>query len=344
MTKTKTLSKRFAVTAAAACAGMVLAAVTASAQEQRFDLRCAPFGSIMYTVGNAIQNIVEKHHPRLRIVNAEGPGSTAMTVNLMQGGTWANSIGCTSLLDFIYAEQGVQPFFNEKQPTIRKDVKVLFNGFYGAIGVLTTDPSIESAADLHGKRLALGRRAQAHWGGLPALFLERGLPDVKPQMEFMGTAPSHEALPEGRADAIISQIVMSPDGSKAYLPGVVSQLFASGHQIHLVGFPKDAFQRAASAGVEFQPITVNKTALPDAASNRSVQWIYSPATIAVHRDFSEDVAYELTKVLIENAREFPNYAATLNVIASAEGLLGSWKAEDLHPGALRAFREAGVIE
>lgn len=344
MTTMNTFLLGLGARALAAGALLAMAAPAAYAQEKSFDLRCAPFGSIMYTVGNAIQDITQKHHPTLRIVNAEGPGSTAMTVNLMQGGTWAESIGCTSLLDFVYAEEGVDPFFTEKYPNVRDDIKVLFNGFYGAIGILTTDPSIETAADLDGKRLALGRRAQAHWGGLPALFMERGLPEVKPQMEFMGTAPSHEALPEGRADAIVSQIVMSPDGTKAYLPGVVSQLFASGREIHLVGFPDEAFERAAGAGVDFQPITVDKSSVPDAASDRSVKWIYSPATIAVHKDFPEDVAYDLTKVLIDNASEFPTYAATLNVIASGEGLLGNWKAEDLHPGALRAFREAGLID
>lgn len=216
----------------------------ASAQTKEIGFRCAPFGSIMYTVGNAIQDLTQKRHATLRVTNAEGPGSTAITVNLMSGGEWVNTIGCTSLLDYTYAEQGVEPFFSEAHPEIRTDVKVLFNGFYGAIGVLTTDPAIESATDLDGRSLALGRRAQAHWGGLPALFLEKGMPEVDPDMEFMGTAPSHEALVENRTEAIISQIVMSPDGAKAFKPGVVSQLFASGRDIYLVGFPNEAFQKA----------------------------------------------------------------------------------------------------
>ena len=111
----------------------------ASAQAQEIGLRCAPFGSIMYTVGNAIQDLTQKRHPTLRITNAEGPGSTAMTVNMMEGGVWAKSIGCTSVLDYVYAEQGIKPFFDEAHPTVRDDVKILFNGFYGAIGILTTN-------------------------------------------------------------------------------------------------------------------------------------------------------------------------------------------------------------
>ncbi|MDN2568076.1 TAXI family TRAP transporter solute-binding subunit [Aquibium sp. A9E412] len=329
---------------AAAALGLMGLAGQAAAQTEEIGMRCAPFGSIMYTVGNAIQDLTEKRHPTLRIVNAEGPGSTAVTVNMMAGGEWAQTVGCTSVLDYVYAEQGVEPFFDEPHPDVRDQVKVLFNGFYGAIGILTTDPAIESATDLDGRTLALGRRAQAHWGGLPALFLESGLPDVKPEMEFMGTTPSHEALPEGRADAIISQLVMTPDGTQAFKPGVVSQLFASGQEIHLVGFPEEAFERAAEVGLTFRAMTVDKTIVPEAASDRSVKWIYSPASIAVHKDFPEETAYELTKFMIENAEALPTYAATLSVIATTEGLLGDWKAEDLHPGAARAFREAGALE
>ena len=323
-----------------------LAAMTAqtAADTTEVSMRCAPFGSIIYTVGNAIQDLTEKRHPTLRIINAEGAGSTSVTVNMLAGGAWAETVGCTSVLDYVYAEQGIAPFFEEPVPNVREDIKVLFNGFYGAIGVLTTDPSIESASDLDGKTLAMGRRAQAHWGGLPALFFEKGLPDVKPNMEFMGTAPSHEALPEGRADAVISQLVMTPDGSQAFKPGVVGQLFATGQDIHLAGFPQDAFDRAAEVGLTFRAMTVDNTVVPEAASERSVKWIYSPAALAVHRDFPEEIAYELTKFMIENADALPTYAATLQVIATGEGLLGDWTIDQLHPGSARAFREAGLLD
>lgn len=324
--------------------GATLLSTQVMAETTEVGLRCAPFGSIMYTVGNAIQDLTASRHETLRVVNAEGPGSTAVTVNMMAGGEWTRSLGCTSVLDYVYAEQGIEPFFDRAHPDVRDNVKILFNGFYGAIGILTTDTAIETAADLDGRSLALGRRAQAHWGGLPALFFEVGLPDINPNMEFMGTTPAHEALPERRADAIISQLVMTPDGTQAFKPGVVSQLFASGLDIHLVGFPDEAFERAAEFGLTFRPMIVDRNVVPEVASDRSVNWIYSPASIAVHADFPEDIAYELTKFMMENADALPSYAATLSVIATPEGLLGDWQAADLHPGAARAFREAGLLD
>ena len=85
---------------------------------------------------------------------------------------WRKSIGCTSLLDYAYAESGVAPFFDKPVPEVRKEVKILFNGFYGAIGILSTDPAVKTAKDLNGKRLALGKISQAHWGGLAQTLLQ----------------------------------------------------------------------------------------------------------------------------------------------------------------------------
>lgn len=314
------------------------------AQDAEIALRCAPFGSIMYVLGNAIQDLSRRDLQGIDIINSEGPGSTAVTVNMLRQEQWRKSIGCTSLLDYAYAENGVAPFFDKPVPEIRKEIKILFNGFYGAIGILSTDPNIKKARDLDGKRLALGKVSQAHWGGLPRLFFEAGLPDVKVNMEFMGTDPSHDAMAENRVQAIISQLVVSPDGARAFKPGVVTQLFASGRDIHLVGFDEEDFARASKAGVPFRAIEIGSKAIPEAAQSASVNWIFSPAALGVHKDFPEDLAYKITKFVIENSGKLPEYDAMLNVIASPEGLLGDWTADDLHPGAARAFRESGALK
>jgi hypothetical protein len=329
---------------AAVITAAFLGGLPVRAQDAEVALRCAPFGSIMYVLGNAIQDLSRRDLQGIDIVNSEGPGSTAVTVNMLRQEQWRKSIGCTSLLDYAYAENGVAPFFDKPVPEIRKEIKILFNGFYGAIGILSTDPNIKKAKDLDGKRLALGKVSQAHWGGLPRLFFEAGLPDVKVNMEFMGTDPSHDAMAEGRVQAIISQIVVSPDGVRAFKPGVVTQLFASGRNIHLVGFDEEDFARASKAGVPFRAIEIGSKAIPEAAQSAPVKWIFSPAALGVHKDFPEDLAYEITKFVIENSGKLPEYDAMLNVIASPEGLLGDWTADDLHPGAARAFREAGVLK
>ena len=325
------------------CAVALLSAATvfataARAQDKEVALRCAPFGSIMYVMGNAVQDMTRQGLQGIKVINSEGPGSTAVTVNMLKQEQWRSSIGCTSLLDYAYAESGVAPFFDKPIPDVRKQVRILFNGFYGAIGILSTDPAVKTAKDLDGKRLALGKISQAHWGGLPKLFFKAGLPNVKVNMEFMGTDPSHDAMAEGRVQSVITQLVVSPDGSRAFKPGVVTQLFASGRKIHLVGFDDQDFKKAAAAGAPFRAIEIGPTAVPEAEASGTVKWVFSPAALGVHKDFPEDLAYKITKFVIEKAGKFPEYDAMLNVIASREGLLGDWTEADLHPGAARAFK------
>jgi len=329
---------------AAAVAGCLLLGTGGQAFAQtEISMSCAPFGSIMYAVGNAMQDLAQKEKADFRIVNAEGPGSTAVTVNMLRDESWQKRIGCTSQLDFVYANRGVQPFFSEPDPNLGDDIKILFNGFYGAVGILTTDPSIKSAAMLDGKTLGMGKRSQAHWAGLPLLFFETGLPDADIDMQFLGPPASHDALVEGRVDAVISQLTVRPDGSEAFAPGVVTKLFASGKDIYLVGFDEKTFERAAAEGVKFSPIRIGPDVVPETASKEPVNFVLAPAAISVHRNFPEDLAYEVTKFMIEHAGSLPQYHAMLETISTPEALLGDWTAEDLHPGARRAFEEAGLL-
>ena len=60
-------------------------------------------------------------------------------------------------------------------------------------------------------------------------------------------------------------------------------------------------------------------------------------------EFPEDVAYEVTKLILDNIDKFGEYQAT-GKLMSPEGLVYGWDEKDIHPGALRAYREAGVIK
>src|SRR5699024_327345 len=168
-------------------ARLVLAINPAHSEEAPVDLTfsCAPFGSIAYVFGNALEDLSNKHSTKVKISSSEGPGTTAITMNLAEDEAWKDRVGCTSLLDFIYADLGVEPFFPEPNTEISDNVKILFNYLYGAIGLLTRDEDLESLDDLSGATLGLGRQAQAHWGGVPRIVFEKGLPDLDVKMNYV---------------------------------------------------------------------------------------------------------------------------------------------------------------
>ena len=112
----------------------------------------------------------------------------------------------------------------------------------------------------------------------------------------------------------------------------------------LTGFTDEAFAKAEKAGVKFKPFKVDRKILPETASTQGVNWVFAPAAMTVHKDFPEQAAYEITKFMMKSASKLPKYHAMLNVVASPEALLGDWTAQDLHPGAARAYREAGLLK
>jgi hypothetical protein len=60
-------------------------------------------------------------------------------------------------------------------------------------------------------------------------------------------------------------------------------------------------------------------------------------------EFPEELAYEATKLILDNLKTFGEVHA-LGKLMSPEAMAYGAKPEDLHPGALRAYREAGVIK
>lgn len=67
------------------------------------------------------------------------------------------------------------------------------------------------------------------------------------------------------------------------------------------------------------------------------------ATWGVAENFPENLAYEFTKTLIANTRDFGERHA-LGKLLTAEALLWGWETGELHPGAVRAYREAGLLK
>lgn len=48
-------------------------------------------------------------------------------------------------------------------------------------------------------------------------------------------------------------------------------------------------------------------------------------------------------MIIDNIKMFGDYHAT-GKLMSTVGLIYGWETNDIHPGALRAYREAGIVK
>ena len=303
-----------------------------------------PIGAVAYTLGTALEDLLSQHHPWLRVKNGEGPGCTGGSYNLFYNEKWRKIITCTGPAEYSYAFTGVSPFKDKPGQEFKDAVKVLFNFNNAAVGLVTTDPNIKTARDLDGKRIGLGRRGQTAWGALAALVYKYGLPDVNVKLEYLGPMQAHDAVADGRVLAATSMISFVPDRSAAFLPGPPKNLVAKKGKVYPVSFEEATIERARQAGMGITGVLIDRDLVPELTIEEPVLWVHLRFAVAVHRDFPEEIAYELTKFVLEYADRFPKYHSVLEVMSTPERALGGWTEEYLHPGAARAFREAGVLD
>lgn len=299
----------------------------------------APFGTGSYVLGSAMEEISKKKHPWLRISHSESPGFIFNIKKLDKEPTLTKTmiVGSGAGVSGL-AEAGDKPF-DKKYPPL----KLIANYSLGAYWLATLDPKIKSVKDLAGKKVALGRAAQINWAVQPAWIIAQGygLGKDKVDLQYVGTKEAVDALLDGTADAAVVGGYFDPLSKKMELSPQTSEFIASGRKITHLAWGNEAINKAKAKGMKMANITIPAN---------SIEGVSVPLEVAadttswmVSKDFPDDMAYEATKMIIGNIKMFGDYHATGKLMSPA-GLVYGWETSDIHPGALRAYREAGIVK
>jgi hypothetical protein len=287
--------------------------------------------------------LVADSHPWLRPVQQETPGYVynlkllARDKAMQKSVTFGSSTGAEWL-----AAKGVKPFFDDP---ITVDWKWLYGEtLHGNSWFVTTDPAVKSVADLKGKPIAIGLKTQTHWGGFVYTLLRHGygITEENTQIQFLGPAKGMDTLLDGRVVAALVQ--MNVDAlMREVVPGaVLTRLAASGKPFRYLDIPRDVVEKVnRETGSPFIALEFRPNTLPNQPTR--LEWFADVGVRAVHPDFPEDLAYEVTKAFIQlgpKAGQFVAIGKTWNKetmvrpFADAPG--------KVHRGARRAFEEAGL--
>ena len=74
--------------------------------------------------------------------------------------------------------------------------------------------------------------------------------------------------------------------------------------------------------------------------------VYTVAAITsliCHKDLSEDLVYNITKAIYENAESFNKYYNEEDSVIQSNPLAGVDPAFPIHPGALKFYKEIGIV-
>ena len=199
--------------------------------------------------------------------------------------------------------------------------------------VVTLENSgIKSLMDLKGKRVSIGAAGSGGANNARTILRTLGiLNDVKIQM--LGFSESASNLRDGNVDAFFG-------GSGLPMPAVVD--LSTSHKIRLINFDRSFLQKLQSEAPEIE-ITV----IP-ANTYRSVDYdvttVGTPSTLVTRENIGEKVAYEVAKTLLSNDNR--KYMTSIYKAWNPNPGFDLWKrvGVPLHPGAEKAYREAGLIK
>jgi len=303
----------------------------------------APFGGSSYILNQALESLSLKKDAPIRISQAEGPGCAACIKNWLENyEERKNHIGCSTKITLGFAAQGIGPF-EKPYPDVGDRIKHLANYFFSLDGLVTLDPDIKTEQDLAGKRIGLGRAGQTGWTLVQLLAMENADPPVPVAgFQYLSPTGASEALIDGKVHAAPMCHRVSPDLTSFVQLATLKKLLATHPDVHWITFTESTQASVNNKlGIDYNWFQVP----PNSLGGEQPEQVTLPldyGTWSVDADYPEKLAYEFTKFLIQNCHLLKEYQAAAEVLENPEVLPWGWSDEELHPGALKAYQEAGI--
>lgn len=195
-------------------------------------------------------------------------------------------------------------------------------------GVALEKSGIRTLADLQGKYVSIGPA-----GGVPAVVNPK-IMDVlgyNVNWVYLGQGDSISALQDNQIDAALMF---------GGIPRPAFEELDASHNAVRVGPSKEEADRIVEAMPEFEISIIPKDTYSYLEDDEyAVEFRYA---YIVHKDVPEQVVYEITKATIENWKRLSEVHASLDGLITGADDLANVRGMYFHPGAIRAYREAGI--
>ena len=308
-----------------AAVALTLATSGASAQDRtgwprNLTVGTASVGGVYFVYGNGMASFIGESLG----INASGEvtGGPVQNVTLVQ--MKEHDIGLVTMGPMYEAWTGR----SELAPGLpHTDVRALFPMYETPFhGIAMRSANIRSVGDLAGKRVSVGPA-----GGTPGTYWPRFLNtlEVNARTSFSGAADAASQLKDGLIDAFVFA---------AGVPiGAFSQLAAEA-DVRTFGFSPEEHARILESYPEVSNFTIpaGSYAVQTQDDASVAMWNYA----VVHRDMPESLAYEITKLVLENNDRMRQIHA-----AASATLIENWENNGFlpfHPGAVRYYEEQGI--
>jgi len=309
---------------AALAASTIVAAAAASAQDRTgwpndLTVGTASQGGVYFVYGNGLAAFLAEELG----LNASGEvtGGPVQNVTLVQ--LKEHDIGLVTMGPMYEAWIGESDLAPGLEHT---DVRALFPMYETPFqGIAMRSAGINSVADLAGRRVSVGPA-----GGTPGTYWPRFLEslEVNATVSYAGASDAASQLKDGLIDAFLFAAGL-PIGAFSQLAAeadVNTFSFSDAEHAHIVAnFPE----------VSDFTIPAGTYTVQTEAENSVAMWNYAVA----HVDMPESLAYEITRIVMENNERMVQIHAAARATLPENYLNNGFL--PFHPGAVRWFEENG---
>jgi len=302
-------------------------------------------GSTQYIWTVAHANLINKYSKKIQVNPSFCGAETAVIKLLGQGKTEFGEI-CNMEVEFAKRGEWGYKKNPEDAKNYVKKLRAVFYEPYGSMQMITlANSTIFSYKDLRGKRVSLGSAAHTAHPILKLAFKTEGLDwekgDYSPVYFSGGSGQGPDCCADGTLDAYYNNPSRQPS----------TMNITTTHKIRLFGFSsleksKEFFavmDKTYGKGL-IRPIVLQpKLYGENQVNTEPVNCIAFDLIIATRADLDDEIVYEFTKHLFDNLKEFYETGGMDSKLITLEGAMKNISIP-FHPGALKYYREKGLIK
>ena len=310
-----------------------LAFITAAGVEAKSTFVTVGTGGITgvyYPTGGAICKIINKKRKDYGIrCTVESTGGSVFNVNAIMAGDLEFGV--------VQSDRQFQAINGKAEwetKGAQKDLRAVFSIHPESVTlVASVESGIKSIRDLRGKRVNIGNPGSGQLqNSLDALEAAGLDPDKDIKAERVKAAEAPGLLQDGRIDAFFYTV--------GHPSGAIKEATAGATKVRIVPITgiDNLFKKYPYYAKSIVPHKLYEGAVNDA----DIESFGVKATFVTSASVPDDVVYAITKEVFENFDDFKKLHPAYQVLTK-EGMLEGLSAP-IHPGALKYYKEAGMMK
>lgn len=336
---------RISVCSAIAAAFSFLTVSIAQADPEKVDILVSPAGSGPYLAWATMQNYAPDYSKAIQPMAVETPGFTYNVRFLASSpDLWKNTlIGSGEVVEWA-AANGVKPFFPEPLKVV-EDFRVIGVMSQSTNVFVTLDDKIETIDDMAGKRVAVGLLTQNEWGMHQRMLLDAwGITPKLRSFDALGPGQNIDAMLDGRSDIGTLVVHSSLNFGSNLEAAPFKTLESAGRPWHYINIPAEKIEEYNSS--KGAPFAIRKVPAKTLSGQNGEFTSFGNYTLlTAHKSFPDDLAYEMAKLWISSGPSLGKYSAIAKIWdPETISIMARTSPERIHPGAMRAYVEAGLIK